>query len=248
MSINWVIASSDGQGFVKLPNECNLYTSPPRTSLEIITPKSIAGAPQFSAKSDGGIVYITNQRLVYLPSNPKPALKSFSCPILNLQDAHIRAPFFGANSWFGSCKPVPGGGIPTQCPIIEIKLIFRDGGAFDFHSIYEEIKERLYQAYSVAQETTLHGIDLTNVDLEPLPVYRSAREMREETEIETSPAYQKYESNNSSEENFSTGNEQSRSIPTEAPPDYEELQAQAIHINREQGMRQGAESSPVSTK
>ncbi|POS88045.1 hypothetical protein EPUL_000302, partial [Erysiphe pulchra] len=246
MSINWVITSSDGRGFVRLPNERILYTSPPRTSLEIIIPRNIIEAPIFSAKSDGGVVYITNQRLVYLPSNPKPALKSFSCPILNLQDAHVRAPFFGANSWFCSCKPVAGGGIPTAFPIVEIKLIFRDGGAFDFHSIFEEIKERLYQAYSVAQETTSHGIDLTNVDLEPLPVYTSARDLREEVMIENSPAYQKYETNSSSEENYSTGNEQIRPIPTEAPPDYEELQTQAIHINREQGMRQGAEIAPVS--
>lgn len=185
-------------------------------------------------------------QLVYIPSTPKPGLKSFSCPILNLQDAHIQTPFFGANSWVCSCKPVPGGGIPTPYSIIEIKLIFRDGGAFDFHSIYEEIKERLYQAYSVAQEATSSGIDLTNVDLEPLPVYRSALELREEAEIETSPAYQKYDTNGSREENCSFENEQTRPIPTEAPPDYEEFQAQAIHINREQGIRQGVESTPVS--
>lgn len=240
------MTSSNGQDFLKLPNERILFTSHPRTSLEIITPNNIVGTPPFSPKSDGGIAYITNQRIVYLPSNPKPALKSFSCPILNIQDTYIHSPFFGANSWFGTCKPVPGGGIPTAFSVVEIKFVFRDGGAFNFRSCFEEIKERLHQAYSVAQETTSHEIDFTDIDIEPLPAYRSARELREESEIERSPAYQKYETDSSNEENGTIKNEQIRTIPAEAPPSYEEFQAQVNHADREQDIRQVVDITPVS--
>jgi len=60
---SWVMTSPNEQGFVKLPNELLLFTSPPRTSLEISTPNNYPGAEPFSSKSDGGVVYITNQRV-----------------------------------------------------------------------------------------------------------------------------------------------------------------------------------------
>ena len=78
------------------------------------------------------------------------------------------------------CKPVAGGGIPASLPIIELRLTFREGGAFDFHTIFEQIKERLYQAYTTARETGAargaDGLDLTNVHLEQLPAYEPASE------------------------------------------------------------------------
>ena len=61
-SKSWVMTAPGQEGFVKLPNERTLYTSPPRTSLEISSPKT-SGAEPFSAKSDAGLVYITNQRV-----------------------------------------------------------------------------------------------------------------------------------------------------------------------------------------
>lgn len=61
-SKSWVMTAPGQEGFVKLPNERILYTSPPRTSLEISSPK-VSGTDPFSAKSDAGVVYITNQRV-----------------------------------------------------------------------------------------------------------------------------------------------------------------------------------------
>jgi hypothetical protein len=60
---SWVMTSPTEQGFVKLPNERILYTSPPRASLQLSPPTTIAGAEPFSVKSDSGIAYITNQRV-----------------------------------------------------------------------------------------------------------------------------------------------------------------------------------------
>jgi len=169
---SWVMTSPGGEGFVKLPNERILYTSPQRTSLQISTPNPFPGSQPFTAKSDAGVVYITNQRIVYLPTSPTPELQSFSSPILNLQDTHVRAPFFGANFWTGLCKPVPEGGIPTTHSAVELRLTFKDGGAFDFHTIFEQIKERAHDAYTAARENGQRGAAaLADVHLEQLPAY-----------------------------------------------------------------------------
>lgn len=58
---SWVMTSPNEQGFVKLPNERILYTSPPRVSLQLSPP--IASAEPYSVKSDTGVAYITNQRV-----------------------------------------------------------------------------------------------------------------------------------------------------------------------------------------
>ncbi|KAG9240869.1 hypothetical protein BJ878DRAFT_262588 [Calycina marina] len=169
---SWVM-KSPSEGFVKLPNERILFTSPPRTSLNISTPNPYPGSQPYTVKHDSGVAYITNQRVVFLPVTPTADLQSFSSPILNLQDTHVRAPFFGANYWTGSCKPVAGGGIPETHSVVEVKITFKEGGAFDFHSTFEQIKERVHQAYSVARENGQGGAVLSGVHLEQLPAYEA---------------------------------------------------------------------------
>jgi len=67
-------------------------------------------------------------------------------------------------------------------------MTFKDGGAFDFHSIYERIKERLQQAVDAARESgqlvgdgsevgsgsgggVLSAVNLDSVHLDQLPAY-----------------------------------------------------------------------------
>ncbi|KAI4187931.1 MAG: hypothetical protein LQ348_003994 [Seirophora lacunosa] len=116
--------------------------------------------------------YVTNQRVVYLPSAPTAQLQSFSAPILNLQDTHVEAPFFGANSWTGILKPVSGGNIPAHHAYVKLSMTFKDGGAFDFATIYERIKETAAQAVDVARENgRSEAADLSDINLEQLPAY-----------------------------------------------------------------------------
>jgi len=114
-------------------------------------------------------------QLIYLPTTPTPTLQSLSVPLLNLQDTHVTAPFFGPNIWEGILLPVPAGGIPQHHTLVPLKLTFKEGGAFDFSSVYERIRETLSQAVDVARESgrpvTNGGID---VDLEQLPAYEEA--------------------------------------------------------------------------
>jgi hypothetical protein len=60
---SWVMTSPNETGFVKLPNERILYTSPPRISLQISTPTATAGIEPYAAKCDAGVVFVTNQRV-----------------------------------------------------------------------------------------------------------------------------------------------------------------------------------------
>lgn len=70
-------------------------------------------------------------------------------------------------------------------------MVFKDGGAFDFHSNFERIKERLQQAVEIARESghitgdgseigagrgggALAGINMAGVHLEQLPSYEEA--------------------------------------------------------------------------
>ncbi|RDW94455.1 hypothetical protein BP5796_00218 [Coleophoma crateriformis] len=237
---SWVMTSPNA-AFVKLPNERVLYTSPPRTSLEISTPNKYPGTQPYSAKSDSGVVYITNQRLVYLPATPSPDLQSFSSPILNLEDSYVRAPFFGANYWTAVCKPVSGGNIPSAHPSVELRMTFREGGAYDFHSALEEVRERLYQAYTVAQEhgrVGRSGVDLANVHLEQLPAYEPAREV-DGTDGIAEPRDSGVHGVNA-EENQAPKPEEF-TAPDEPPPGYEEAQVQAVGIDLEQRLRSEAE-------
>lgn len=238
------MTSPNETGFVKLPNERILFTSPPRTSLQITTPNTYPGTEPFAAKSDAGVVYITNQRIVYLPSTKTPELQSFSSPILNLQDTYVRAPFFGANYWVGLCKPVLGGGIPPSNTAVELRLTFREGGAFDFHSTFEQIKERLHQAYEVARESGRQNV--VDVDLEQLPAYEPAREVESEDEgprilspIPTRP--QGRDSDGEELQNATETSPPNFTAPDDPPPGYEEAQAQAVGIDLDQRWREAAE-------
>jgi len=232
------------QGFIKLPNEQILYTSPPRTSIQLSTPNTYPAATPYSAKSDSGVVYVTNQRIVYLPSAPTAELQSFSSPILNLQDTFVRAPFFGANYWTATVKPVAGGGIPSTHSAVELRLTFKEGGAFDYHTIFEQIKERSHQAYTVARESGRNGTadpGLANVHLEQLPAYEAgpgARGEEDEPRI-LSPVPVRPGAVSPTV----TGTDApavNPPAPNEPPPGYEEAQVQAVGIDLDQRLREEA--------
>jgi WW domain-binding protein 2 len=128
---------------------------------------------------------VSGLKIVYLPTNPTSELQSFSAPILNLEDTYVRAPFFGANYWMAFVKPVTDGGIPPQHPAVEIRMTFREGGAYDYHTVFEQIKERLQHAVTLAREQgrnvgssgVLDPADLANLDLEQLPAYEPTNDV-----------------------------------------------------------------------
>jgi len=188
--------------------------------------------------------------VVYLPAAPSDTLESFAAPILNLHDTHVSVPWFGANVWTSLVQPVPGGNISTQCQAIELKITFKDGGAFDFHSRFERIKERLQQAVDVARESgaissdgvemggasgggALAGVNLDSVHLDELPAYEaSARSplLGQAGHLNGRPRY--------------TENDTAASgpPPPSEPPRYEDVQRDSVANEAERRLLQRRDS------
>jgi hypothetical protein len=139
-------------------------------------------------------------------------------------------------------------------------MIFREGGAFDYHTIFEQIKERLHHAISIARDEgrnigsvgVLRGADLAGVHLEQLPAYepppRTSSAEPTEARNAVSPNHPPVRDSGVAglrgsnhpkpEEDVSTPPVEP---PNEPPPGYEEAQAQAVGIDLDQRLREEAE-------
>lgn len=156
----------------------------------------------------------------------------------------MRAPFFGANYWIAVCKPVPGGGIPPTHSSVELRLTFREGGAFDFHTTFEQIKERLHQAQSVAQDLGQIGVNAADVHLEQLPAYEAAGDIGNKHVGSSSQGLGNSSigggSSARSESAHAPPRQEVFASPDEPPPGYEEAQAQAVDIHLGERLRDEA--------
>ena len=127
-------------------------------------------------------------------------------------------------------QPVPGGNVPPPHSALELKMTFKDGGAFDFHTSYERVKERLQQIVEVQRETG--DMEVGNVHLDDLPRYEEHQQAvsagappvvsaapQSPTSVQSSPL----------QETFSP--------PAGPPPGYEEVQRGSIAEELERRLR-----------
>ncbi len=130
--------------------------------------------------------------------------------------------------------------MPTQLPILEVKLTFNDGGHDAFREKFQVMKERLDYARQLRRET---GQDIPTG--EDLPRYEEAREASSSSSNNpaAAAAAASATAGQSSGAGPSTASQATPSQPTpdEPPPDYEEAQAQALDIRLEEQMREEAE-------
>jgi len=159
--------------------------------------------------------------------------------MFNLHDARVTAPFFGPNVWIAVLQPVANGGIPSHHSALEMKLTFKDGGAFDFHSKFEQLRERTQQAIEVARASENappqgQPIDLDSVHLDELPAYDeggfqtvqpAAAVSVDAPPVVDAPAVQPAASS------------QSYATPVEPPPGYDEAQRDHVAESLERNMR-----------
>ena len=106
-----------------------------------------------------------------------------------------------------------------------MKLTFKEGGAFDFHQVFEQIKERVHHAQSVARDS---GRPL-DVDLEQLPAYEPVRQEESSSGPQiVAPVPVRPQRNGSIAQ--ASGNEPAPPPvgPDELPPGYEEAQANPV--------------------
>lgn len=168
------------------------------------------------------------RQVVYLPASKSNDFQSFSSPLLNVRDSHVSAPFFGPNVWTALVQPVSGGGISPSLPAVQLKVTFKEGGAFDFHTNFERIKERLEQAVENTSEGTRgqQNVDLSAVHLEELPAYEAPPNASQSARPSQTP-----------EESQSSRASDTGTEPVEPPPCYEEVQSQSVAHELEERLR-----------
>jgi len=81
--------------------------------------------------------------------------------------------WFSANAFVGTITPVKNGGIPH---LAELKLVFKEGEAFEFYNTYTALLDRLH-----AQEGQGEAVD----HLEDLPMYSNANVQQEPDDAAT---------------------------------------------------------------
>ena len=224
---------SPSGAFVTLPNERELWRGQ-RIALSLTTPRAYPAQDPLNIQSSLGTIYLTNQRVVYLPEKSTPDFQSFSASLLNLHDTHIQFPWFGPNSWIALVQPVAGGNIP-QNHHVELKIVFKEGGAPEYHSNFERIKERLQQAVESARESNLTsarpdglgGVNMDAVHLDELPSYENSGTDRiAPLNAQTTNIEEVSQQNLAPRPPRET--ESSARSPNEAPPGYEETQHQSL--------------------
>ncbi|KAI1337054.1 hypothetical protein F5Y15DRAFT_169655 [Xylariaceae sp. FL0016] len=231
---SWVMLSRTGD-IEPLPHESVLHRTRGRIGLSITTPNQPPGVPPFSIKSDNGIAYITNQRLIYLPTTPTEQFKSFSTKILGCQDTRMCSSWIGPWYWEASVRPVPDGNIPPDFPRVNLKLTFKDGGSSEFESRFVELKSRLHHAAQVAEESGQRNW-AQNVHDEQLPEYTAppgGETIRQPATTIDRMEQQASQANREAELN--------QPPPNEPPPNYDDAQAQAVAMRFDERAREDAE-------
>lgn len=130
-------------------------------------------------------------------------------------------------------------------------MTFKEGGAFDFASTYERVKETLSQALEMARENGRpSAADLSEVNLEQLPAYEEATggpALQRPTPISrtAAPPTQPRDSgiaatsDNEQGTTLSADLSNRHPLPNEPPPGYEETQQNSIAESLERGIRKG---------
>ncbi|GAB5589559.1 hypothetical protein Unana1_04459 [Umbelopsis nana] len=156
MSVNWTMLSQDSQTPVALPGE-KIFFKQAHIKFELDCGSSGYPGTSGGAWHDAnGTVFLSNHRVIYVPQQPTERLKSFHVPLLSLKTCRFEQPWFAANYISGHVLPVAGGGLSQPG---ELKLTFKEGGGFEFYSIFRELLERIDET----NETPQH--------LEALPTY-----------------------------------------------------------------------------
>lgn len=240
-----MLAPQSTPPYTPLPNEQTLFTSSPRIGFNLSTPAHFPGKQQqpYSLSSGSGLLYLTNRRIIFIPDKTTKDFQSFAAPILSLHDSHVAAPWFGPNVWTALLQPTQGGGIPTPSGgVVEIKLTFKEGGAFDFHTAYERVRERLQQAVEVARidgdgsggaRNAMNGVNVENVDLEDLPAYQEEGSGPLMSPVVAEQAAARRQSQRDSGPGGQDSRNRPKDTPDEPPPGYEEAQGSALQDEME---------------
>jgi len=216
--LNWAMIASDGKSPVPLPGE-KILSEQNKVSLVLDMGGSYPGNAE-TYKADG-IIYLTNQRVIFISRPILEHFKSLSVPLLNLKEGKFQQPWFAANYYQAIVIPVPNGGLPAPG---QLKITFKEGGGFEFSTTFKNLMLRLFENEGTAP------VEHT----EPLPIYTPRQENLSTTAQTSSSNVVPPETPLNNLES-STGATTSRNIststevrpppvaPNELPPAYDEV-------------------------
>lgn len=131
---------------------------------------------------------------------------------------------------------------------MEIKLTFKEGGAFDFHTAYERVRERLQQAVEVSRmdgdgsggaRNAMNGVNVGNVDLEDLPAYEEQGSGPLMSPVAIEQAAERRQPQRDSGSGGQDDRDRPKDTPSEPPPGYEEAQNSALQDEMDRRLNQG---------
>ncbi|RKP10279.1 hypothetical protein THASP1DRAFT_27917 [Thamnocephalis sphaerospora] len=154
MALNWAMLNEQGNAPLPLPGEKVFFTKS-GVRFELTYGNGYPGSSG-CYNAPAGEVFLSNHRIVYLPRPALLGFQSISIPLLNIQEGKLYQPWFDANYFRCMVDPVHGGGLPAAS---ELKLRFKEGGAFEFSTIYRQLRDRMAETGELAKE------------LESLPAY-----------------------------------------------------------------------------
>lgn len=140
---------------------------------------------------------------------------------------------------------------------------FKEGGAFDFSTTFERLRDRLRQAVDVARESglatgdgaevgdgrgggALAGVNLNSVHLDDLPAYEESRQhtvVRDSEPLPSPPPARDSVVSPSSPQradkssSVSSPQQETFQPPSEPPPGYEEVQRDSVADELERRLR-----------
>lgn len=144
--------------------QCPLPTS--RISLSGKTIGSSSSSSRSSSSTEGGELssssgqlYLSTRRLVYIPSASETSspprhrvfgrgdrnFESLSVPLDRISSTQLQQPWIGPSGWVCLVSPLAGGGLEPETLAWQLKLVFRDGGVYEFVEAYER-SQRARQA------------------------------------------------------------------------------------------------------
>jgi hypothetical protein len=119
-------------------------------------------------------------------------------------------------------------------PAAQLKVTFKEGGAFDFHNNFERLKERMQQALELSQESGRGSgnVDLSTIHLEELPAYTGPQ-----GDVSGVHSHDQGVSPESYSRQAGAGTD---AEPLDPPPGYEEVQQQSVANELEERLRRAS--------
>ncbi|KAJ3156158.1 hypothetical protein HDU86_004126 [Geranomyces michiganensis] len=136
MSLNGAIVNQDGTPVLVAGEK--LFLNQPGVLMEYSSGNGYPGQGN-NFYSPRGSLHLTNRRVIYITEDQHAFCRNLSCPLPNLTGGTLAQPWFQANTYTATVRPVPNGGLSMEGTV---KFSFKQGGGFEFSSMFMQLRSR----------------------------------------------------------------------------------------------------------